>query len=420
MLNPASLDWIGVRFADPIGRVFRHHDGTFVRAIYPHSEQRVRDFFASGLVEALISRRLIAPMAVSDLAVRGYAMTIASPPGAFTPHLSKQPWPAIADAIYKWLEADELLEEHGLGLLDGHGGNFAMFGPVPQWVDLGSIGQPATSSQGLHELVISLVFPFMLAAKSAGMVRTARLHLAAGGLTSLTEARALGITEKGFDFSNRARGRAEIKKAMDCATIEYNTPWRNYSTEELLTHLFEKGHEGSADPRFKYFGEAVDAAAPSKAIDLGSASGNFAVLLARRGLSTLAVDMDEGALDRLQRFSRSKGLPITCMLGNALGDLPQRADFVSAMALTHHLLLRQFYPVAKMAALLADKTEHVLVTEFMPYGLTPDNPSASRPKGYTLEALTMALSRHFRHVQVTEYERPGVPRTLIVCRERVL
>lgn len=419
MLSPYSLDWVGERFADPIGRVFRHGGDMFVRAIYPHAEAQVRDLFASGLIDRLVERGLLAPLAESSLAVRGYAMTIASPAGAFSPLLAQQPWPVIADAILRWLQADDLLERHGLGLLDGHTANFAMFGPNPLWVDLGSIGPPVEVGHGLHQLVLSLVFPLMLAARSPHSVRTARLLLAAGGLASLTEARTLGITDKGFDFSNRAQARAEIAQAVQGLAVSYQTPWQDYAPDELLEALLTKGHEAQPDPRLRHFTQAVEAAAPVKAIDLGCASGVFTVLLARRGVPTLGVDMDEGALDRLQRFSQANGLPITCMVGEALIGMTHRADFVSAMALTHHLLITQFYPVERMASLFAGKTEHVLVTEFMPYGLSAGLPPKRLPDGYRLDALTTALGRHFRHVDVTEYERPGVPRTLIVCRERL-
>jgi len=55
--HPTELDWIGVRFLDPIGRVFLL-DGDYYRAIYPDKVEYVKNLIESDVIKQLIENKL--------------------------------------------------------------------------------------------------------------------------------------------------------------------------------------------------------------------------------------------------------------------------------------------------------------------------------------------------------------------------
>lgn len=127
--------------------------------------------------------------------------------------------------------------------------------------------------------------------------------------------------------------------------------------------------------------EAIDTAKPRLVFDLGANAAMFSLLASERGIDTVAFDLDPVAVERAWRLvvaSRQEHLlPLRLDLTNpspALGwahteraSLAQRgpADLVLALALVHHLAIRNNIRLKQVARYFAELGRALLV-EFVP------------------------------------------------------
>ncbi|MBK8793335.1 MAG: methyltransferase domain-containing protein [Holophaga sp.] len=118
---------------------------------------------------------------------------------------------------------------------------------------------------------------------------------------------------------------------------------------------------------------ALDDCRPKTVLDLGCNTGRYSRLAARAGARVVAVDGDPTCIDHLWHEAQTKGLdilPLVMDLGRpspALGwenseEAPflerteGRFEMVFALALIHHLLVRERIPLDRIAAYLARQT----------------------------------------------------------------
>jgi hypothetical protein len=117
---------------------------------------------------------------------------------------------------------------------------------------------------------------------------------------------------------------------------------------------------------------------PASAWDLGANDGRFSMIVAKRGIPTVAWDLDVAAVEKCyRRAGESDLLPLVQDLANpspGIGwahherqSLVERgpADAVFALALVHHLAIGNNVPLPEIAAFLAD-IGRKLVIEFVP------------------------------------------------------
>ncbi len=125
----------------------------------------------------------------------------------------------------------------------------------------------------------------------------------------------------------------------------------------------------------------VAAAAPRSVWDLGANTGAFSRLASRRGIPTIAFDIDPGAVElnyqRMRRDRETRLLPLVQDLTNpspAIGWANAErdafaargpVDMAFALALVHHLAIGHNLPLERIAALLATLC-HDAVIEFVP------------------------------------------------------
>lgn len=117
-------------------------------------------------------------------------------------------------------------------------------------------------------------------------------------------------------------------------------------------------------------------------IDLGSNTGHFSKILTERSSFTIAVDNSEASIEGL--FSEAKGdsfnyhekiLPLVLDLSNSnFTDSPPSSgifssgpyEIVLALAIIHHLIIRDNIPAAHCIDLLSKLTKDILLLEFIP------------------------------------------------------
>jgi len=140
--------------------------------------------------------------------------------------------------------------------------------------------------------------------------------------------------------------------------------------------------------------ESLERCSPHAVLDLGCNTGRFSRLAARAGARVVAVDGDSACVDRLwQQAAREQLdiLPLVMDLGRpspSLGweygeEIPflertrGRFDMVLALALVHHLLVRERIPLERIISHLSDQTTRWLLVEWVPF----DDPQFRRLAG---------------------------------------
>ena len=181
-----------------------------------------------------------------------------------------------------------------------------------------------------------------------------------------------------------------------------------------------------------FIAEALKTCQPATVLDLGCNTGKFSKLAARAGARVVALDSDPECVGRLFLEAEAEGLdiqPLVADLGrpsprlgwdyreeySLLDRLEARFDLTLALALVHHLLVRERVPMAGVAGFLARTTQKFAIIEWVP----PEDPQFQRlagPNGslyasLTLEQFLIALGPWFNlH---SKLDIPGCGRCLL-------
>lgn len=152
------------------------------------------------------------------------------------------------------------------------------------------------------------------------------------------------------------------------------TAWANYYQDDSYT-------TAGLEHKQQIVAGFIDLAAPQNCWDLGANTGLFSRIASRRGIPTVAWDIDPGAVDinyrQIVQDKESNLLPLLLDLTNpspAIGwhhrermSLAERGpvDMIMALALIHHLVIANNTPMEMAAGFLAQLCRK-LVIEFVP------------------------------------------------------
>jgi len=170
------IEWKGVRFLDPTGKVFVYN-GRYYRAIYPHAETFVRSLFSDGIVEKLCKNNWLVHSKISkDLSMSNFAFVIEHEAESPSPRFKEWPLEMWKDAAILWLDINLFLLDFDLGLIDGHQANLIQSKQgFPLFCDLGSIQPIKDEHVGIKEFLNCFFHPIFFAEK---MVKTGCAGLA--------------------------------------------------------------------------------------------------------------------------------------------------------------------------------------------------------------------------------------------------
>lgn len=429
-------EWIG-QGADPIGDVFKR-DGHFYRAIKKNSIPFVKDLMDRGIYRELAARKLIPEHVFRDIDNDQYPMLAHTRAGIFV-------YPAnfslltLKDAALTWLDICEFLlsVNENYGLIDGHYGNFALFdNSVPMWIDIGSIADARTGRGdpvfGLNQFIQCYVYPLlMFSVETKGTTRIRQLmHRQPGGITAEQFQEHFG-SPSGLEGlvpiaanGERAVAMRKARELIQGLSFESVSGfWSDYRNAHALQHSFQ-GLLLRPDQDARYRA-VIDLALRSKAksfVDIGANDGLFSLMCVRAGLSGVAVDLDDSALNKLCTFiSHHEDIELAVAHGSFL-YVNYPSDLALGLAISHHLYLSQGLSFDAISDTLAKNAVHAVITEFMPNGLggTPGHPQPSPyplPSDYNIESFLTSLRRRFTSVEVVDYPRPNPTsiRVLIYC-----
>jgi hypothetical protein len=417
---------------DGVGKVFLASDGQYCRGVYPHAREWLDIIQRASILEHLAERDLIPSQRVFSSATPDFCAVMVSDGCDFPIHVSQYPLLAFKEAALRWVAINKLLaaQDSRLGLIDGHYGNFAMFRRgSPKWVDIGSIATLKHPLQGMREFIRYFVLPLVIFDKFPQRSRElrARLRRPTGGLTDEEAA------NYGADIPNLLVGnsRPAILDHLwdflsELSFSENRDFWSTYRKEDALMKV-ENGSflRRISDTRFQAIKSLVEQLNPASIVDVGANDGLFSLLVSEQRIPVLAIDTDDHSLNKLWNFIQKANVGKMISVGCSTFDkFEQQADVVMALALTHHLILRQGASFRDVAGKLAKMTRNAVVTEFMPDGLggTRTHPGISPnplPTNYSLEIYLDELNSFFKHVTVINYDRNVTfsRRVLISCTD---
>lgn len=207
--------------------------------------------------------------------------------------------------------------------------------------------------------------------------------------------------------------------------------WRNY--QDLGISYSSEGLESKE----RFVAEALDRHRPRSLLDLGCNTGKFSLMAARRGSRVVALDADPACVDRLYREARAEGLDILPLLADLGRPTPRsgwngqeelslqerlqgRFEMTLALAIVHHLLVRERVPLEAIVHFLANTTNQFLLVEWV----DPADPQFQRLSGphhhlyrdISLEQFKQELGHRFSVLK--ELEVAGSKRNLLLLEAR--
>jgi hypothetical protein len=413
---------------DPIGRVL-HREGRILRGIRAQfaDEYRVivREAESRGWFERGLVRTWIAPDATPE-----FPLVLEHERVTFVTHRGEWPAAALRRAALCYLDLSIALVDAGYCLKDAHTWNVLFEGPRPVVIDLGSLRPiaelwwPAWVAEFEKYFLVPL---WLFAAGKAGLARAMLREQAIGAGFWLLDhdPRAL-LPDRPEVPADRFTPRENLEAlAEHVASLTFRHPageWTSYPQPA-----------GSAELRGKdlLVASLLESLPRGTVLDLGTNRGLHAFMAAPSSTAVLAADIDEACLDQVYDRARDTAtrvqpvyLDLVWPIGSsgAFDTLPSarerlRCDLVLALALTHHICVRQRFDPEVFVAGVAAYTRDAAVIEFVPeddwHVRQWDLPPLA---GYSAAAFEQACRRHFADVE--RIASDPAPREIFVCRGR--
>jgi SAM-dependent methyltransferase len=210
------------------------------------------------------------------------------------------------------------------------------------------------------------------------------------------------------DLTSEWAGYYKAFHVDDVPSFEVNDSWtiKNLNVLKILTEL-----------------------RPDSVLDIGSNTGWYSQLAAKKGSNVISFDTDDACVDQLYRQAKRNYLPILPLLMDFRSPSPGygpcnrwllpaterlACDLVLVLAVVHHLVSKQYLNFEQIAQTLSLFSKKWVLVEFMPPDdewvrdwLTPEF------SWYTLENFMSSLHRHFSQIEILE-SYPS-PRKLLLC-----
>jgi cyclopropane fatty-acyl-phospholipid synthase-like methyltransferase len=104
-------------------------------------------------------------------------------------------------------------------------------------------------------------------------------------------------------------------------------------------------------------------------LDIGRATGGYAVMAAKLGSKVISLDVDDGIINHVYKQASATNLPITPVVKDLFAEEyvngRYRGEMVLALDIVDHLALTQGYSFDQIARTLSNYTEKWLATEFI-------------------------------------------------------
>jgi SAM-dependent methyltransferase len=395
-------------FRDPAGFVFRR-GGVLYRQVNGVHRDAYDHFIASGLAARLQTDGLIIPFEEVDVeAASPDAYKILRPQEiAFVSYPYEWSFSQLRDAAVATLDIQSIALDHGMSLRDASAYNVQFHEGRPVLIDtlsfermeegpwlpyrqfcshfLAPLALMSMRDVRLGSLLREHIDGIPLDLTAILLPRRARLR---PGLALHVVAHARSQHRHGSDGARMERYRKRFSDSALRGLLDSlrsvirslhaprgESAWRDYYDEAAHYTEDASASKGSAIESF------LDEVSPTTVWDFGANTGRFSRLATRRGIHTVAFDLDPYAVEAAYVAAREHEdqhlLPLVLDITNpspAIGwgnaermTLAERgpADLVLCLALVHHLAIGNNVPLRMISEYLATLARHIAV-EFVP------------------------------------------------------
>lgn len=434
VFDPASV-------LDPNGRVFWWR-GNVYRAVTEKAAGLYRTLLESGAFEKLIDAGMI-HTEMTSLSLDGYDLVLSHDTVRFRSYPFEWCDEMLKDAALLTCDVNLALASMGLSTQDAHGWNVLFDGPIPKFVDVGSIvpgkGDPRSWTGWYREFQDFFLYPLDLMSAGQGGLARRLLADANGAAIRQNTPKLLPVTRRlrsriegfrnepawfrsGTSFLERLRRSVE-----DIRFPETVTDWSGYYDEKFPS--FEPSEDWSLKNRAVF--ETLRRLQPSSVVDVGSNKGWYSELAAGMRIPVVAFDVDEMCVRSLYTRASKGELQILPLIMDVRAPSPPRTsvrhgsfypaaqerlkgELVLGLAIVHHLVFKQGLGFDEIVEMLAAFVGRWLLIEFVPR--TDRYVSewySDQFSWYSTENFVAALSERFAHVEL--FDSSPAPRQLLLC-----
>ena len=400
---------VGASFRDPSGFIFKR-DGVLFRQVNQVYRKAYDRLMTGGLYEALTNRGMLIPHEEADTPPADAALAYKVIRPQVVPFISypyEWSFSQLKDAALLTLSAARAGLEQGMVLKDASAYNIQFVNGKPVIIDTLSfdIYREGAPWDGYRQFCQHFLAPLALGAlvdiRLMQLMRVyidgVPLDLASELLPGKTKLGLAGLAvhihlhakaQQQYSDKQVAQARAvTLSKAGLLNIIDglektiQPLKWEPKGTEWGDYYHCTNYSDDALKTKGEIVGGFVEKAAPKTAWDLGANNGLFSRELSRRGVETVASDIDPAAVEQDYLAIRANGeqhlLPLLIDLTNpspALGwahrereSLLERGpvDLVMALALIHHLAISNNVPLSSVAQFFAAAATWAIV-EFVP------------------------------------------------------
>jgi len=457
LIREEEISYSDLSLVDPVGRLFHWNDGIY-RGIYPNSAELVRDLFASGCLQELMRRGFFPQSQITEHVMEGFDFVVEHKTVPYVIYPHEWSFDMFRDASLAVLEVVEICAKFGWDIKDCHPQNVLFSGNQPLFVDLGSFRKKPRSvgfEKGLdflrcywrplyvwasgesflaQRLISSGSGPMpdlswwlyrhsslrVLGAKkcarlakwSAKWARKAAKLLRHGNVVSwLSPSLASRLPA-----SILAKNPSLLRRKIARLTQPLPSQWDDYHSEHIQNGAI------ISTPRFDRILEIIRLLDCASATELAGNQGLLTLLIgAKTKLDrVVCTDYSSSAINRFYNYCRShtdklnarhlQGAVLDFMLpertfGEASPSERLKSDLVIALAVTHHLILTQNYPLREILKTIRGYTRRFAMIEFMPLGLWNGHNAPPVPDWYTKDWFQQIFTEFFDLVAVEELEK---------------
>lgn len=424
---------------DTAGTVWIARDVVY-RRISPDHQEATLKLLNSMLLKELVSKCLFPATRVNPDSLARGELVLEHDRAPFILCPWEWSFSMLKDANLTLLSVSDICEKYGYYLQDAHMYNVVFFSSHPMFVDFGSLREKGTGwklplgeffrycylplklwSEGNFYVANCLLRDLPFARRLQPFAHVDLMPLfrkyrkpflkrnrVAYWLTQVANMvmwQIPALRMRLFDVSRLEKlhySLSELRERIESLQAPpHRTEWGKYHDENFRT--------GDVSPRFSRILKILGQYRWETAVDVAGNRGYFTGLVARKfpGARLLCLDYDSHAIDR--QFSDIRKDPelaerITVGIANIM--YPQcmllpledriRADLVLALALTHHLLLRQNADMDVLLGTFGAITRRYLAIEFMPLGLWDGTKTKPVPAWYTKEWFKARLETGYR------------------------
>lgn len=462
-IDKGEIEFLPLSMLDDFGRVFAWN-GKIYRAIRSEKHEFVRTLFACGLIARLMESGFFVGSRMTDHSLEGYALVIAHDTAEVVTYPHEWSYEMLKQAALAVLKVNEVAAGFGFQTKDCHPYNVLFFGSSPKYIDFGSFIPVAASSReqlfAFEEFAKCYSFPLTIWER--GDEFTARRYVQRwkqmatpdaylayrlGGTGGLLRRIIRKAWKTHFKLQRMARELADpastpearMRDVLARIAVMLKFPLRTSHIRTQLQRLqksrrHKSGSQWSGYHEMLYVTNGqlalsgrmqriigiVAGLSPATVTDIAGNQGVVSQAVA--GLPGVervtCLDYDSEAIDR--GFQRIRAMPVASKLNfavldpfypeiNRLETPPEtrfHSEMVLALAVTHHLILTQGYPLEHIFASVRRYAKRYVAIEFMPLGLfdSISGNGVPPPAWYTEDWFRAEFLRHFRLIEVYALE----------------